>query len=61
MNLKVVVEFLETGTYKDGLWSTSFKATKGQLHALSPDYAAHLISTTKATFHNVIEAKPTFF
>ncbi|QUJ69216.1 hypothetical protein KDD30_00130 [Photobacterium sp. GJ3] len=55
MNLQVVIEFTETGIYKDRCWESSFKAMKGQLHRVSPQYAAHLIKNAKAVFRDIPE------
>ncbi|QUM82640.1 hypothetical protein HWV01_21520 [Moritella sp. 5] len=49
--MKVVVEFMETGRYKDRVWEPSFHTGKGSLRSVSPSYAAQLISQCKAKLH----------
>ncbi|UIP29574.1 MULTISPECIES: hypothetical protein [Photobacterium] len=56
MNLQVVIEFTETGVYKDRCWENSFTAMKGQLHKVTPHYAAHLIKHSKAVFRGLPES-----
>ncbi len=47
--MKVVIEILESGTYRDQAWEGSFLSTKGELRAVTPSYAAQLIGEAKAT------------
>ncbi|NQZ94016.1 MAG: hypothetical protein HRT97_16950 [Moritella sp.] len=49
--MKVVVEFMETGRYKDRVWEPSFHTGKGSLRSVSPAYAAQLIKQSKAILH----------
>ncbi|MGR6781747.1 hypothetical protein ACU5B6_19830 [Moritella viscosa] len=49
--MKVVVEFMETGRYKDRVWEPSFHTGKASLRSVSPSYAAQLISQCKAKLH----------
>ena len=49
--MKVVVEFMETGRYKDRAWEPSFHTGKGSLRSISPSYAAQLIRQCKAKLH----------
>jgi hypothetical protein len=49
--MKVVVEFMETGRYKDRIWEPSFHTGKGSLRSVSPSYAAQLIRQCKAKLH----------
>ncbi|KDM91989.1 C factor cell-cell signaling protein [Photobacterium galatheae] len=51
--MQVVIEFTESGVYKDRCWESSFKASKGQLHRVSPQYAAQLIKHSKAIFRAI--------
>ncbi|HIF9204715.1 TPA: hypothetical protein ACX6QK_003962 [Photobacterium damselae] len=46
--MKVVIEFTEAGKYRDQAWEGSFLCSKGQLHAVTPSYAAQLIQQRKA-------------
>ncbi|GAB6263851.1 hypothetical protein L4174_015510 [Photobacterium sp. CCB-ST2H9] len=58
MNLQVVIEFTESGVYKDRCWESAFKASKGQLYSVSPQYAVQLIKHSKAIFRAIPETHP---
>ncbi|KXO13320.1 hypothetical protein AKG98_3547 [Moritella sp. JT01] len=49
--MKVVVEFIETGRYKDRAWEPSFYTVKGNLRSVSPSYAVQLINQFKAILY----------
>lgn len=49
--MKVLIEYNETGLYRDNSWSTPSIRTKGQLQAVEPALAATLIKTHKANLH----------
>ncbi|AZL84700.1 MULTISPECIES: hypothetical protein [Aliivibrio] len=49
--MKVIVQYTETGIYKDHAWEASSLRIKGQLHAVTPSYAAQLIEQRKAQLH----------
>ncbi|MFT7683311.1 hypothetical protein [Moritella dasanensis] len=49
--MKVVVEFIEAGRYKDRAWEPSFQSGKGSLRSVSPSCAAQLINQAKAKLH----------
>lgn len=53
MNMKVTIELLEAGIYKDRCWQPAFKADKSQVCRVSPSYAAHLIKEKKAVLHSI--------
>ncbi|QUM81701.1 hypothetical protein HWV01_16125 [Moritella sp. 5] len=56
--MKVIVEFIVTGQYKDRVWEPSFHGEKGSVRALSPSYAARLINESKAKLYINEEGKP---
>ncbi|MGO2507445.1 MAG: hypothetical protein ACTH6Y_00480 [Vibrio hibernica] len=49
--MKVLVEYTQTGMYKDNTWGTATKRSKGQLQAVEPAFAATLIKSQKACLH----------
>ncbi|HBV77034.1 MULTISPECIES: hypothetical protein [Vibrio] len=49
--MKVLVEYTETGMYKDYSWGNPTMRTKGQLHAVEPASAATLIKAHKACLY----------
>lgn len=49
--MKILIEYNETGLYRDNSWSTPSIRTKGQLQAVEPALAATLIKTHKANLH----------
>lgn len=49
--MKILVQYTETGMYKDYSWGNPTMRTKGQLHAVEPAFAATLIKTHKACLH----------
>jgi hypothetical protein len=49
--MKVIIEFIETGRYKDRIWEPSFHGEKGNVRAVSPSYAARLIKESKAKLY----------
>ncbi|MEC6796349.1 MULTISPECIES: hypothetical protein [Photobacterium] len=49
--MKVVIEILESGTYRDQAWEGTFLSTKGELRAVTPSYAAQLIGQEKAALY----------
>ncbi|WP_105901315.1 hypothetical protein [Vibrio gangliei] len=49
--MKVLIQYEETGMYKDSTWSTPSLRAKGQLHAVEPACAATLIKNHKASLH----------
>ncbi|CAH0536700.1 hypothetical protein [Vibrio marisflavi] len=55
--MKVVIEFLETGHYKDNAWEGDMYIEKGERRAVTPAYAAQLVDEKKAIFQRVDEEK----
>lgn len=51
--MKVVIEFLESGHYKDNAWEDDMYIEKGERRAVTPAYAAQLVSEKKAAFQRV--------
>ncbi|WP_375322511.1 hypothetical protein [Aliivibrio logei] len=49
--MKVLIQYIQTGVYKDHAWEASSVRLKGQLHAVTPSYAAQLIEQSKAQLH----------
>ena len=49
--MKVVVEILEAGKYRDVAWEGQFVSAKGELRAVTPSYAAQLIKQSKASLY----------
>lgn len=49
--MKVFVEFIDSGRYKDRIWESSFYVEKGNIRAISPSYAARLIKESKAKLY----------
>jgi hypothetical protein len=56
--MKVIIEFIETGRYKDRIWESSFHGEKGSVRAVSPSYAARLIKESKAKLYINEEGEP---
>lgn len=46
--MKVLIEYIKTGKYKDQAWESLTLRTKGEVHAVTPSYAAQLIQQKKA-------------
>lgn len=49
--MKVIIEYNETGLYRDNSWAIPSVRIKGQLQAVEPALAATLIKTHKASLH----------
>ena len=49
--MKVLIKCTETGAYKDQAWEASSVRVKGEIHAVTPSYAAQLIEQNKAQLH----------
>ncbi|MGF1740482.1 hypothetical protein L4C34_05240 [Vibrio profundum] len=48
--MKVVVEFIEAGHYKDNFWDDDTFVEEGERRAVTPSYAAQLVDQKKAKF-----------
>ncbi|WP_086981084.1 hypothetical protein [Vibrio aphrogenes] len=46
--MKVVIQYTQTGMYKDSTWGNPSLRTKGQLQAVEPAFAATLIKNQQA-------------
>ncbi|MCL9781293.1 hypothetical protein M9194_07605 [Vibrio sp. S4M6] len=55
--MKVIVEFLESGHYRDNPWDDDAFIEKGERRAVTPSYAAQLIEQKKAAFQRVDDDK----
>ncbi len=53
--MKVVVEILEVGKYRDVACEGEFVSAKGELRAVTPSYAAQLIKTIKSLHFILIQ------
>lgn len=49
--MKVLIEYTQTGMYKDDAWEQPALHVKGQVHAVSPSYAVQLIERNQACLH----------
>lgn len=49
--MKVMIQYTQTGLYRDYAWEASSIRMKGQLHAVTPSYAVQLIEQNKAQLH----------
>ncbi|XAW88344.1 hypothetical protein ABDK09_03080 [Vibrio sp. CDRSL-10 TSBA] len=49
--MKILIQYTQTGMYKDDAWETPALHLKGQLHAVSPSYAAQLIQRNQASLY----------
>lgn len=47
--MKVLVQYIEAGRYKDQAWEALAIKVKGEVQAVTPSYAAQLIEQNKAT------------
>ncbi|SDH90670.1 hypothetical protein SAMN04488136_13528 [Vibrio xiamenensis] len=46
--MKVLIQFDQAGKYKDNLWDSTTLRAKGDIQAVTPAYAAHLIKEKQA-------------
>ena len=46
--MKVLIQYTQTGKYRDQAWEAYTLRAKGDLHAVTPSYAAQLIKQNKA-------------
>lgn len=49
--MKVIVEFLESGRFRDNFWDGEFHVDKGEHRAVSPSLAAQLINNHAAALY----------
>lgn len=49
--MKVIIQYTQTGMYRDHAWEASTIRVQGQYHAVTPSYAAQLIEQNKAQLH----------
>ncbi|MBL4295838.1 hypothetical protein H8F06_11000 [Vibrio fluvialis] len=49
--MKVMIQYTQTGMYKDEAWESPALHIKGQLHAVSPSYAVQLIQRNQACLY----------
>ncbi|MCG6291087.1 hypothetical protein, partial [Vibrio vulnificus] len=50
--MKVVVEFLESGRFRDNVWDGEFGGEKGEHRAVSPWLAAQVIHNRQASLYH---------
>ncbi len=55
--MKVVVEFLESGRFRDNFWDGEFYVNRGERRAVTPSYAAQLITNQIASLRYIEETK----
>ncbi len=48
VEMKVLIQYTQTGKYRDQAWEAYTLRAKGDLHAVTPSYAAQLIKQNKA-------------
>lgn len=53
--MKVIVEILEDGKYKDKIFENEYFLVKGERHAFSPSYAAQLIKENRAKYSEILD------
>lgn len=46
--MKVLIQYTQTGKYRDQAWEAYTLKAKGDVHAVTPSYAAQLIKQNKA-------------
>ncbi|WP_267959787.1 hypothetical protein [Vibrio fluvialis] len=46
-----MIQYTQTGMYKDEAWESPALHIKGQLHAVSPSYAVQLIQRNQACLY----------
>lgn len=46
--MKVLIQYTQTGKYKDRVWEALTIKAKGEIHAVTPSSAAQLIEQNKA-------------
>jgi len=46
--MKVLIQYTQTGKYKDRAWEALTLKSKGEIHAVTPSSAARLIEQNKA-------------
>ncbi|MFW7525338.1 hypothetical protein ACODM8_14550 [Vibrio ostreicida] len=46
--MKVFIQYTQTGKYRDHAWEACTVKSKGDVHAVTPSYAAQLIQQNKA-------------
>lgn len=46
--MKVLIQYTQTGKYRDRVWEALTLRTKGQIHAVTPSSAVQLIEQNKA-------------
>ncbi len=46
--MKVLIQFDQSGKYKDNFWESATMRSKGDIQAVTPAYAAHLIKEKQA-------------
>ncbi|MBE3666504.1 hypothetical protein BOO35_15620 [Vibrio navarrensis] len=49
--MKVVVEFLESGRFRDNFWDGEFRVERGEHRTVSPSLAAQLIHNRQASLY----------
>ncbi|RZP65076.1 hypothetical protein [Vibrio vulnificus] len=59
--MKVVVEFLESGRFRDNFWDGEFRVEKGEYRAVSPSLAAQLIHNRQASLYHSDDPDQTAF
>ena len=55
--MKVVVEFLESGRFRDNFWNGDFFVNRGERRAVTPSFAAQLITNRLASLHEIEDNK----
>lgn len=55
--MKVVVEFLESGRFRDNFWDGEFFVNRGERRAVTPSFAAQLITNRVASLQRIEESK----
>lgn len=55
--MKVVVEFLQSGHFRDNFWDDDVFVEKGERRAVTPSYAAQLIDKDVASFQRIENEK----
>ncbi|CAH0539789.1 hypothetical protein [Vibrio marisflavi] len=55
--MKVVVEFLESGRFRDNFWDGEFYVNRGERRAVTPSFAAQLITNQIASLQRIEDSK----
>lgn len=55
--MKVVVEFLTSGRFRDNFWSGDFYVERGERRAVTPSFAAQLIHNHVASLQYIEDKK----